>query len=166
VTNSTGKVPRGFTRYYVLKLLSESELTGKEIIDLARERSGGVWSPSPGLIYPLLGRLVRDGLVEEVEGGRFRLTPEGLEELSRSEGFVRRVRRQLDLMERLGFSVVTAGRLIADEVFDGFERLSGVFWRRLREGSGEARRGWRQRYREFLLEELRRLDEEGLGAEE
>ena len=31
----------------------------------AVEQSQGIWKPSPGLIYPLLGRLLDEGLIEE-----------------------------------------------------------------------------------------------------
>ena len=44
------------------------------------ERSGGVWRPSPGSIYPALSQLEDEGLVrsDESAGRRaFELTPEG-----------------------------------------------------------------------------------------
>ena len=37
-------------------------MTGKEIIDKAILQSHGKWRPSPGLIYPMLGRLSRVNL--------------------------------------------------------------------------------------------------------
>ena len=49
-------IPRGFSRYYILELLQKNPHTGKQIIDNAVKESGGRWNPSPGLIYPLLGR--------------------------------------------------------------------------------------------------------------
>ena len=58
-------VPRGFSRYYILQQLMENPHTGKEIIDSAVEASAGNWKPSPGLIYPLLGRLLDEGLIED-----------------------------------------------------------------------------------------------------
>ncbi len=57
-------IPRGFSRYFILELLEEKNRTGKEIIDYAFEQSDGIWKPSPGLIYPLLGRLLDEGLIE------------------------------------------------------------------------------------------------------
>ena len=44
-------IPRGFSRHYILGLLEEEPMTGKEIIDRAILQSGGKWKPSPGLIY-------------------------------------------------------------------------------------------------------------------
>ena len=55
-------VPRGFSRYFILELLKKKPHTGKEIIDSAVKQSDGIWKPSPGLIYPLLGRLLDEGL--------------------------------------------------------------------------------------------------------
>ena len=72
-------VPRGFSRYFILELLKKNPHTGKEIINYAIEQSGGIWKPSSGLIYPLLGRLLDEGLIEEAEDGRYRLTKKGTE---------------------------------------------------------------------------------------
>jgi DNA-binding PadR family transcriptional regulator len=49
------------------------------------ERSGGVWSPSPGSVYPALSQLEDEGLIRSEEGeGRklFALTDAGRELLS------------------------------------------------------------------------------------
>ena len=72
-------VPRGFSRYFILELLKTKPQTGKEIINYATKQSNGIWKPSPGLIYPLLGRLLDEGLIEETEDGRYQLTKKGSE---------------------------------------------------------------------------------------
>ncbi|WP_333486295.1 PadR family transcriptional regulator [Streptomonospora mangrovi] len=74
----------GRLRLYLLKLLDESPRHGYEIISLLRDRFLGVYSPSPGTIYPRLARLEEEGLVthEEVNGRKvYRLTDKGREEL-------------------------------------------------------------------------------------
>ncbi|MDT0301557.1 PadR family transcriptional regulator [Streptomonospora wellingtoniae] len=74
----------GRLRLYLLKLLDESPRHGYEIISLLRDRFLGVYSPSPGTIYPRLSRLEEEGLVthEEVDGRKvYRLTDKGREEL-------------------------------------------------------------------------------------
>ena len=43
------------------------------------EQSNGIWKPSPGLIYPLLGRLLDENLIEETKDGKYQLTKEGEE---------------------------------------------------------------------------------------
>ena len=70
-------VPRGFSRYFILELLKKKPHTGKQIIDYAVEQSQGIWKPSPGLIYPLLGRLLDEGLIEETSDGRYQITKKG-----------------------------------------------------------------------------------------
>jgi|TARA_B100000745_G_C20138229_1_gene390167 DNA-binding PadR family transcriptional regulator len=72
-------VPRGFSRYYILQQLKKQPHTGKEIIDSANEASAGEWKPSPGLIYPLLGRLLDEGLIEENGNGKYQITEKGNE---------------------------------------------------------------------------------------
>ena len=72
-------VPRGFSRYFILELLKKRSHSGKEIIDYAAEQSNGIWKPSPGLIYPLLGRLLDEGMIKEDSDGKYQLTKKGRE---------------------------------------------------------------------------------------
>jgi DNA-binding PadR family transcriptional regulator len=74
------KARRGDVRAAILAVLSDSALNGYQTIQEIAERSGGVWKPSPGSIYPTLQQLEDEGLVrQETEGGRrvFTLTDEG-----------------------------------------------------------------------------------------
>jgi DNA-binding PadR family transcriptional regulator len=72
---------RGDIRAAILALLGESPMHGYQIMSELNERSGGVWRPSPGSVYPTLQQLQDEGLVSstESEGGRriFELTEEG-----------------------------------------------------------------------------------------
>jgi DNA-binding PadR family transcriptional regulator len=55
-------------------------MNGYQIIQEIASRSGGVWKPSPGSIYPTLQQLEDEGLVRvEDDGGRrsYTLTEEG-----------------------------------------------------------------------------------------
>jgi DNA-binding PadR family transcriptional regulator len=54
-------------------------MSGKEIIDKAIDESGGIWKPSPGLIYPMLGRLIEEGLIDQMDDGRYKITIKGLD---------------------------------------------------------------------------------------
>ena len=60
----------GRLRLYLLKLLEESPRHGYEVIRLLQDRFLGVYSPSPGTIYPRLARLEEEGLVthEVIDG--------------------------------------------------------------------------------------------------
>jgi DNA-binding PadR family transcriptional regulator len=64
----------------VLALLAEKPMHGYEMIKEIEERSGGIWRPSAGSIYPTLQLLEESGLISgaEKEGKReFSLTEEG-----------------------------------------------------------------------------------------
>ena len=67
-------VPRGFSRFFILDMLKKKQYTGKELIDFAVKQSDGKWKPSPGLIYPLLGRLLDEKLIQETTGGKYKIT--------------------------------------------------------------------------------------------
>jgi DNA-binding PadR family transcriptional regulator len=60
----------GDVRAAVLVLLAEQPMHGYQLIQEIAERSGGVWHPSPGSIYPVLQQLEDEGLVliEQTEG--------------------------------------------------------------------------------------------------
>jgi DNA-binding PadR family transcriptional regulator len=77
------RVRRGDVRAAALALLAEEPRNGYQLIQDIAERSGGVWQPSPGSIYPALQQLEDEGLIqaETPEGGRKRyaLTAEGRE---------------------------------------------------------------------------------------
>lgn len=72
---------RGDIRSAILALLSEGPMHGYQIMNELAERTGGVWRPSPGSVYPTLQQLQDEGLVSELasDGGRhtFELTEEG-----------------------------------------------------------------------------------------
>ena len=58
---------RGALGMAILTLLDERPMHGYELITVLEERSGGRWKPSPGAIYPALGKLEERGLVTSTE---------------------------------------------------------------------------------------------------
>lgn len=75
------RAKRGDVRAAALALLSEGPMNGYQIIQEISERSGGVWRPSPGSVYPALQQLEDEGLIraEAAESGRrgYVLTEDG-----------------------------------------------------------------------------------------
>jgi DNA-binding PadR family transcriptional regulator len=75
------RAKRGDVRAAALALLAEGPMNGYQIIQEISERSGGVWRPSPGSVYPALQQLEDEGLIraEAGEGGRraYVLTDDG-----------------------------------------------------------------------------------------
>ncbi|MGH2864752.1 MAG: PadR family transcriptional regulator [Solirubrobacteraceae bacterium] len=71
---------RGDIRTAALLLLAEEPRNGYQIMQEVQERSGGIWSPSPGSVYPALAQLEDEGLIrtQESEGRKlFAITDEG-----------------------------------------------------------------------------------------
>jgi DNA-binding PadR family transcriptional regulator len=71
---------RGDVRAAALLLLAEEPRNGYQVMQEIEQRSGGVWRPSPGSVYPALAQLEDEGLVrvEEHDGRRtYSLTDEG-----------------------------------------------------------------------------------------
>lgn len=72
---------RGDARLAILLLLEEEPRNGYGLMQEVEDRSGGVWRPSPGSIYPALSQLEDEGLIEPTGEGRkaFTLSSEGRE---------------------------------------------------------------------------------------
>src|SRR5919197_2110875 len=145
-------IPRGFSRQYILSLLKEQPMTGKEIIDKATLQSGGKWKPSPGLIYPLLGRLLDEGLVTEDKDGRYAITKKGLEITSDLESFGGILQKQIDVMMRVG----NVGKFMAMDLIDRVTMIGSALSSNLDAMTLEER----SKYKMFLQSELRKLDEQ------
>lgn len=145
-------IPRGFSRQYILSLLKEQPMTGKEIIDKATLQSGGRWKPSPGLIYPLLGRLLDEGLVAEESGGKYAITKKGIEITSDLESFSDVIQKQIDVMMRVG----NVGKFMAMDLIDRVSTIGSALSSNLDSMTHEER----GKYREFLQSELQKLDEQ------
>jgi DNA-binding PadR family transcriptional regulator len=155
----------GSLRLYLLRLLDEEPRHGYEVIRLLRDRFMGVYSPSPGTIYPRLARLEEEGLVthDEVDGRKvYRITEAGRDELrSRSD--------ELDeLEEELSASVNDIVREVREDVRQTVRSLrEELTWaaresrRTGREVSAEAREQARQA-RDEAREQARQTRDETL----
>ena len=143
-------VPRGFSRYFILELLKKKAHTGKEIIDYAAEQSNGIWKPSPGLIYPLLGRLLDEGLIEEIKNGKYQLTKKGLETAQDVDKINDIVKKQLDVLFRLG----NVGRFVAMDLLEKISTIGSILSANVTNMTDEET----QKYRKFLQDELKKID--------
>jgi DNA-binding PadR family transcriptional regulator len=130
----------GRLRLYLLKLLEESPRHGYDVIRLLEDRFMGLYTPSPGTIYPRLQRLEAEGLVtQSQEGGRkvYQLTDAGREELaSRREELA-------ELEAEISGSVHGLAREIRDEVRGSVRDLK----QELRQAAREMRREQRHENR-------------------
>ena len=147
-------IPRGFSRYFILELLKEKPYTGKEIINYAVEQSNGIWKPSPGLIYPLLGRLLDEGLVTEPEDGRYQLTKQGEETAQDVDKVNDIVKKQLDVLFRLG----NVGRFVVMDMLEKISAMGSILSSNFANMTEEETK----KYREFLELELKKMKEKDL----
>jgi DNA-binding PadR family transcriptional regulator len=79
------RAARGDIRAAILALLAEEPMHGYQVIKELGARSGGVWKPSPGSVYPTLQHLEEEGVVagRDQDGKRiFELTDAGRAEVA------------------------------------------------------------------------------------
>ena len=145
-------IPRGFSRHYVLGLLKDQQLSGKEIIDKAILQSEGRWKPSPGLIYPMLGRLLEEGLISETENGRYKITAKGLEMAADIDSVRNILQKQFDVMLRVG----SVGKFMALDMIDRVSTIGSTISSNLDKMTEQER----EKYKQFLLTELNKFDEQ------
>ena len=143
-------IPRGFSRYFILDVLKKNPCTGKEIIDIAVTQSEGKWKPSPGLIYPLLGRLLDEGLIEETRDNKYQITKKGKAISEDLEAVNKIVKNQLDVIFRLG----NVGRFVA---MDLLERMTAM-GNSLSSNISHMTKEETTKYRKFLESELKKLE--------
>jgi DNA-binding PadR family transcriptional regulator len=93
----------GDLQLIILLLLSERPRHGYEIIKAVEEHSSGVYTPSPGMVYPALTYLEEMGYAAAAaEGTRklYSITADGTEHLSKNRGAANEVWDQLAIFGR------------------------------------------------------------------
>ena len=152
LSRAGSSIPRGFSRRYILELLTEQPMTGKEIIDKAIVQSQGKWRPSPGLIYPMLGRLLDERLIDELENGRYKITRKGLEMTADLKSINNMFEKQLDVMSRIG----NVGKFMTMDLVDRISTVGSTLSSNLDKMTEEEKK----KYKQFLLNELSKLQQQ------
>ncbi len=145
-------VPRGFSRYYILELLKKKPYTGKEIINAAVKQSEGIWKPSPGLIYPLLGRLLDEGLIEETNSGKYQITRKGKATADDLDAINDIVKKQLDVLFRIG----NVGRFAVMDILEKISSMGALLSSNVSYMTKEET----SKYKKFLDSELKKLEKQ------
>ena len=143
-------VPRGFSRYFILEVLKKNPSTGKGIINNAIAQSGGKWKPSPGLIYPLLGRLLDENLIEETKDGKYQITKKGRLVSDDLETMNKIVKNQIDVMFRVG----NVGKFVA---MDLLERITSI-GNSLSANVSNMTKEETAKYKRFLESEIQKIE--------
>ncbi len=135
-----GRVRRGDVPLALLAVVAEQPRHGYDIIRELQERSGGLWHPSPGSIYPTLQMLEEQGLLssEDVDGKRiYSITDEGrahLEERRAKSGEApwevagqgkERFAKLVGAMSQLGAAVMQVARAGSSEQVDRATEIVG-----------------------------------------
>jgi DNA-binding PadR family transcriptional regulator len=88
----------------VLHLLKQEPRHGYDLIKAIENLSAGLYSPSPGMIYPMLNMLADEGLISEVAGEegrrRYAITDAGLAALDAAEAQLKDALQRLADMAR------------------------------------------------------------------
>ncbi len=127
-------------------------MTGKEIIDKAIFQSGGRWKPSPGLIYPMLGRLLEEGLIRETDSGKYKITGRGMDIAADVDSVRSIMQKQLDVVMRVG----NVGKFMAMDMIDRFSAIGLTLSSNLDKMTEQER----EKYKQFLVSELKKLQEQ------
>ena len=99
----------------ILSLLADNPSHGYEVIKLLEERSGGFYSPSPGMVYPALTYLEEIGYATvAAEGAKklYQVTEEGRSYLAQNRATVEAILAEL---ERIGRKMSDVRRVFAGE---------------------------------------------------
>jgi DNA-binding PadR family transcriptional regulator len=128
-------------------------MSGKELIDKAVAEGGGVWKASPGVIYPILGRLIEEGLIDQMDDGRYKIMMKGLEMIKDLESVHNIFQKQFELVIRLG----NTGRFITLDLLDRISNIGPA----LASNFDKMTEQERNRYKQFLRTELRKVNQQG-----
>lgn len=124
----------GDLRLWLLKLLDEQPRHGYQIIAVLEDQFLGVYSPSPGTVYPRLSALEQEGLIEVVgeEEGRtvYRLTDAGRRELE----------ARAEELRELGRRLKRSAKEIASEIRDDVRSSVRDLRREILEAARDVRR--------------------------
>ena len=147
----------------MLALLQAAPRHGYDIIKSLQEHSSGLYTPSPGVVYPALTYLEEAGLaLSETEGTkrRYRITEAGAEHLARHRATAEEL---LANLSRLGQKMAQLQREYQEEEQAGQEWAAGSSsddWREIKSQFHELRHDFKRALSEKLhasLEEKRRV---------
>jgi DNA-binding PadR family transcriptional regulator len=121
-----------------------------KFIDYAIEQSQGIWRPSPGLIYPLLSRLLDENLIEDVGDGKYQLTKKGkiiAEDVHKINDVIK---KQIDVLFRVG----NIGHFVAMDVLEKITSMCSLMSSNVENMTKQEI----QKYRDLLESEILKID--------
>jgi DNA-binding PadR family transcriptional regulator len=91
----------------------------KEITDKAIAESGDVWKPSPSSIYPMIGKLIDEGLIDQTDDGRYKITTNGLDLIRDLESVHNVLQKQFEAILR----VSNTGKFMTSDLLDRIAKI-------------------------------------------
>jgi DNA-binding PadR family transcriptional regulator len=120
--------PKGLLRYYILHKIAQKPIHGYEIIQDIDSKTEGAWRPGAGSIYPILKKLVSEGLIKaepepSAEATRrvYHITPKGVESLAHAKEMFANFQQRFGSLRRLFIELIDPENLAAFFV-DGSNR--------------------------------------------
>src|SRR2546421_366736 len=120
--------PKGLLRYYILHKIAQKPIHGYEIIQDIDSKTEGAWRPGAGSLYPILKKLVSEGLIkaepeptEEATRRVYHITPKGVESLAQAKEMFANFQQRFGSLRRL-FIELIAPETLAPFFVDGSNR--------------------------------------------
>src|SRR5258708_24511278 len=120
--------PKGLLRYYILHKIAQKPIHGYEIIQDIDSKTEGAWRPGAGSLYPILKKLVSEGLIKaepepSTEATRrvYQITPKGVESLAHAKEMFANFQQRFGSLRRLFIELVDPENL-ATFFVDGSNR--------------------------------------------
>jgi len=100
--------PRGLLMHYALYKIAQRPSHGYEILQDIESRTEGAWRPGAGSIYPMLKKMVDEGLITDEPKGKgkvdhrtYHVTKKGLEHVRVGKGFFANFGQRWGSMRRI-----------------------------------------------------------------
>ena len=120
--------PKGLLRYYILHKIAQKPIHGYEIIQDIDSKTEGAWRPGAGSLYPILKKLVSEGLIKaepepSTEATRrvYQITPKGVESLAHAKEMFANFQQRFGSLRRLFIELIDPENL-ATFFVDGSNR--------------------------------------------
>jgi len=120
--------PKGLLRYYILHKIAQKPIHGYEIIQDIDSKTEGAWRPGAGSLYPILKKLVSEGLIkaepepsEEATRRVYQITPKGVESLAHAKEMFANFQQRFGSLRRLFIELIDPENL-ATFFVDGSNR--------------------------------------------
>src|SRR3989442_7825768 len=120
--------PKGLLRYYILHKIAQKPIHGYEIIQDIDSKTEGAWRPRAGSLYPILKKLVSEGLIKvdpepyaEATRRVYHITPKGVESLAHAKEMFTDLQQRFGSLRRLFIELIDPENL-ATFFVDGSNR--------------------------------------------